>query len=195
VSHHRARDRRVRGRALRLRTPQGTGKADSRNELERLERLISGPRPPHTRAEDAAWQRRRAAQETGETCGRCGKAWAAPLPVWKARVRVYRTNFVTNVCEACRPKRWDWWRGEWFDTVCRGCGRTVHSWRRMRGIPVHVTRYCSKLCLCRAQADRRRKDAQPQRCACGEMFTPTRSDARHCSNACRQAAYRKRCAS
>jgi hypothetical protein len=29
-------------------------------------------------------------------------------------------------------------------------------------------------------------------CQCGELFTPSRSDARYHSNACRQRAYRKR---
>jgi hypothetical protein len=29
-------------------------------------------------------------------------------------------------------------------------------------------------------------------CACGKTFTPARTDARYCSNACRQRAYRGR---
>ena len=39
----------------------------------------------------------------------------------------------------------------------------------------------------------RRGKPSPRDCeACGEPFAPTRADARYCSNACRQDAYRER---
>jgi hypothetical protein len=56
---------------------------------------------------------------------------------------------------------------------------------------------CSPLCA-REQAnadarDRRRELRAGRTCAvCGEEFEPTRADARYCSSACRQDAYRKR---
>jgi len=41
--------------------------------------------------------------------------------------------------------------------------------------------------------ERRRRARADLACnACGTVFTPRRADARYCSNACRQDAYRKR---
>lgn len=42
---------------------------------------------------------------------------------------------------------------------------------------------------------RRRQAGSDRQCTCGAVFTPSRSDGRYCSNACRQRAYRKRSAS
>jgi hypothetical protein len=53
--------------------------------------------------------------------------------------------------------------------------------------------YCSTECEHEAWKARRRVEHQPRQCdRCGETFTPTRADARYCTGACRQAAYRER---
>jgi hypothetical protein len=52
---------------------------------------------------------------------------------------------------------------------------------------------CSKRCSEKTAAERRRVRHEEKTCAvCDELFVPKRCDARYCSNACRQDAYRKR---
>jgi transposase len=52
---------------------------------------------------------------------------------------------------------------------------------------------CSKRCSKLVERERRRVTHEARCCdVCGEEFTPKRSDARYCSNSCRQDAYRKR---
>jgi endogenous inhibitor of DNA gyrase (YacG/DUF329 family) len=61
--------------------------------------------------------------------------------------------------------------------VCAGCGNTYLS-------------YCEVCCARRRRARLRYK---LRTCAaCGISFTTTRTDARFCSNRCRQAHYRRR---
>lgn len=55
--------------------------------------------------------------------------------------------------------------------------------------------YCSTSCgkATRAARRDRTRDRQARSCeTCGEVFTPPRDDARYCSPACRQQAYRRR---
>jgi hypothetical protein len=76
---------------------------------------------------------------------------------------------------------------------CEVCGRRVKPprWVKRRG--GGRVFYCSEGCAGGADAIARRVEQDERECAvCGEAFTPTRSDARFCSNACRQDAYRKR---
>ncbi len=64
-----------------------------------------------------------------------------------------------------------------------GCGPTGR----------HFSYHCSKACYWRQLRARRRTERDKVACAaCGEMFVPKRADARYCSHACRQSAYRKR---
>jgi len=67
---------------------------------------------------------------------------------------------------------------------CGGCARTVHS--------AGHRRFCSRACASRARRAWRREG---KRCVvCHDYLTPTRSDARYCSSACRQRGYRQRTA-
>ena len=73
---------------------------------------------------------------------------------------------------------------------CAACGRPV-VWlggdRRRR----HVV--CSPACRRALRNLLRRVRHEPRVCvACYHRFTPSRTDARHCSDACRQRAYRRR---
>ena len=64
-----------------------------------------------------------------------------------------------------------------------GCGPT--GWWRIY--------HCSTACYWRQLRALRRAEREQIACeVCGETFVPTRSDARYCSNTCRQAAYRRR---
>jgi hypothetical protein len=65
--------------------------------------------------------------------------------------------------------------------ICPGCGETVYL-DIVRGL-------CS---MCYARDLRARHRHKQRRCkTCGTPFTTTRSDARFCSNACRQKAHRR----
>lgn len=74
---------------------------------------------------------------------------------------------------------------------CAWCSRPYH------GHPAN--RFCSERCANADRTERRRlsRERHRARClcaACGEQFTSPRSDARYCSPACRQKAYRDRLA-
>ena len=93
-------------------------------------------------------------------------------------------------CEGCARRKWheSWWRIRREPVPCAGtCGvRVTHPY--LQSITT-----CSSRCARRALADRRRVDRDARECAeCGKAFDPGRVDARFCSNACRQRAYRKR---
>ena len=92
--------------------------------------------------------------------------------------------------------------------TCAACGRTdlprwyVHYrpddplWRqpsRFRPAPSHAKRQTTGY-LCRPcyRRELRREKRNSLTCACGKTFTPARADARYCSDACRQRAYRMR---
>ena len=74
--------------------------------------------------------------------------------------------------------------------VCKGCGRDFYTL-------IKTKKYCYyHLCGNRGyQKDlkRRRLEKRQNRVCkgCGKTFTPKRSDAVYCSNACRQRAYRQ----
>ena len=70
---------------------------------------------------------------------------------------------------------------------CPVCGSFIDKWN-------HI--YCSQRCINDAYMARRRQrhEAELKKVCvvCGEKFTAKRKDALYCSNACKQAAYRKR---
>ena len=81
---------------------------------------------------------------------------------------------------------------------CPRCHRDVRLGRRVRR---GRHRGWCWLCAHRARTDartaavsaRKRRARADRKCeGCGTLFTPARSDGRFCSNACRQAMYRKR---
>ena len=75
--------------------------------------------------------------------------------------------------------------------ICGGCGRVFYT-------TIYTKKYChSYWCGNQANNRRQREYRQMRRqdlvCqCCGEKFTPKRTGARYCSNACRQKDYRKR---
>lgn len=74
--------------------------------------------------------------------------------------------------------------------ICKGCGREFYT-------QIPTKKYCYyRLCGNRGyqkdQKQRRLENRQNRICrGCGKTFTPKRSDAIYCSNACRQRAYRQ----
>lgn len=75
--------------------------------------------------------------------------------------------------------------------ICKGCGREFYS-------QIETKKYCLySLCGNRGyqkELKQRRQEARKDMVCpvCEKTFTPKRSDAKFCSNACRQKAYRNR---
>ena len=165
-------------------------------------------------------QRRDAARVTGKTCGKCGKEfgdeWRAPNeadgeydavyvgPEKRYRVSEYNTPFVV-MCAECAP--------EWLVTGRGKPGRImpaikVHSWEcagcgsevvfGMSEFQYRKRVYCSDACRKRygrkryATEHKERTEHERACEVCGRTFLARRSDARTCSAACRQRAYRLR---
>ncbi len=72
---------------------------------------------------------------------------------------------------------------------CEGCGKVFYT-------QVKVKKYCNTECAKKGFWKQKRERSLAQRkdmlCkTCGSSFTPKRSDAVYCCNACRQKAYRQ----
>jgi hypothetical protein len=141
------------------------------------------------------WQRAHASAKSCAHCGDCGREFDPGEPVTLTKIRCGYNGlgmFIAPqapVCDACAPSR------PWSESgPCEGCGRsvTVH-----RGLWADRHFHCSTKCQFASQARRRKETRARSRggmtCeVCAEPFEPARSDARYCSSACRQDAYRKR---
>jgi hypothetical protein len=80
-----------------------------------------------------------------------------------------------------------------LETACEVCGRRVKPPRWVKRRDGGKVFFCSEGCAGGADAIARRVEPTERECVvCSERFTPARSDARYCSAACRQDAYRKR---
>lgn len=137
------------------------------------------------------------ARRTAEVCGGCGRALAPGEPVWRVVLGEPRGGFRwsrtwTIVCASCRPpRRWDTTNEE-----CAHCRRGVGTTRSLDARFRRPRTFCTECCRVRwfqAQAKAARLAPRQKTCAaCGQAFTATRRDARTCSPACRQKAYRER---
>jgi hypothetical protein len=108
------------------------------------------------------------------------------------------TAEVCAECCATKPSAdWPWIKplGGWrLPKPCERCGRPVINAMR-RKLPKHIV--CSRECRLAVygaiEAAKRRVSVKPRRCAlCEASFVPERSDARYCSAACKQKAFRRR---
>ena len=80
-----------------------------------------------------------------------------------------------------------------IETTCGGCGQRIMTVAKLRRGQRWPVRACSDGC---AQRMRRRPAAGKrwlveQKCRCGVLFMPKRSDAIYCSPTCKQRAYRR----
>jgi hypothetical protein len=76
---------------------------------------------------------------------------------------------------------------------CENCDREIRHWDFSQPMPSACCADCRRLAANKRSRERRRIEHEPIVCAlCGEMFEPTRGDARFCCPAHRQAAYRER---
>ncbi len=184
------------------RVPINSGNADlnsmSTEDLEAYERrlvmLLGGPVSDEERARRRL---RYQAAKTGDVCGKCGRGLSSEAKVYRTKLK-----WMTVLCEECAPNYME--RGDPYGfrhTVtnpCDTCGRPVvweatgRDWHRR-----HV--FCCERCqwtYYNAARNTRNARAREKVCeVCGEVFTAARRDARTCSPACKQKAYRRRRAS
>jgi hypothetical protein len=181
----------------------------------------SADRKISTRNAEAARQRRpwrkswstdHLAEVEGGICGACGRDLADDEPVFIGR-RPRRYREPDHRCRDCAPKwlrdiepgvRYEYpWREEsgipadvYCNLPCDECSRPVIF--RTTGGRYRLSRrvFCSRQCSSayyNQLRNERNARAREKVCeSCGEAFTATRRDARTCSAACRQRAYRKR---
>jgi hypothetical protein len=115
-----------------------------------------------------------------------------PSPVTAA----FRTGSYTKfLCEPCAKKEWT----SIYLGACVHCSIPVYS---NQGYAHYVTKVVPSPIVCSSSCNKaarlkRRKDARSlhrtaRAClACGQQFVPTRTDAKTCSNRCRQAVFRE----
>jgi hypothetical protein len=162
--------------------------------------------PPEEReAADLAERSRK----TGDICGECGRALAADEHGYRGVTYVGFASLAGKpkysdavLCAACAPEYLVNSRpgSDGFHIFahepCDVCGRVIVArttrgmWHRRR----HV--FCSERCewTCHNTArNERAARAREKVCeVCGQSFTATRRDAKTCSPACKQKAYRRR---
>jgi hypothetical protein len=148
---------------------------------------IVGPANPRHLLASGAWKR-------CAFCGQCGRAIADGEPVRVTWVYVGDGGVRAPTCADCPQRSLLERDSDFLDPEpCHGCGRMV-AVRTRRGQRKVVA--CSERCAWTARNRRRATVAailRRRRClACNEAFAAPRSDARYCSSACRQRAYRQR---
>jgi hypothetical protein len=75
---------------------------------------------------------------------------------------------------------------------CEHCGREIRHWDRSEPMPSACCAECPRLAANKRSRERRRVTHEPIACTvCGEMFEPTRDDAKTRSGKCRQKLYRE----
>jgi hypothetical protein len=124
-------------------------------------------------------------------CPRCQRSLAKEDPVIRIRARSdYRRPAPVVGCLVCSEAWADSRSARCVEYPCEHCGRPV----LIRGNKIKRIA-CSP--YCRGQLDnalaraRRAKDRREHSCQiCSAPFDPSRRDAKYCSNACRQRAYR-----
>jgi hypothetical protein len=134
------------------------------------------------------------AQADGSHCAQCRQAIGAGDPIWRKPLHMGPGFFggsrywIAPCCRRCTPHQEDYLGPR----PCGGCGRPVYTKDDRR---VRLRILCSDKCKQQVQArearELRRLDPIPCE-LCGEVFEPARSDARFCSGACKQIAYRRR---
>jgi hypothetical protein len=153
-------------------------------------------------ADERRLKRRRAILTAADKCSHCAKcerALDAQAPVWRARFGLGPAVFshgwswaIAPICGDCaHSARYPWELKEYRGPrPCEGCGRAVHELYDRRR---HKHTFCSNACATIAARLKHSELCDTRPCAtCGEVFEPTRTDAKFCSGACRQLAYRRR---
>jgi hypothetical protein len=131
------------------------------------------------------------AQENGSHCAQCERVLRRDEPVWRTRLSLGWAMFachsvIAPLCQNCKSD----WRDYESAASCEGCGRLVHN--EVDDIYRRWT-FCCEKCAHQIRREKRRRQQPTRSCqACGEIFEPVRADAKFCSVACKQRAYRRR---
>jgi hypothetical protein len=160
-------------------------------------------KPPTEEEQHERREREWRGRQYGEVCGRCGHAFEAD------EIAYLFADWPSRKMVRCADCRGDVKTDE--PQPCRGCDRPVAVSPRFRRYgyegptfdeqgDLKYTRpkvyvICSERCAGRESRRQRRErhDPEPIDCqVCGERMDTTRGDARYCSAACRQKAYRIR---
>lgn len=179
---------------------QASRDADRRMSPETRERLnaIAGALNggPVTEGEREARHRENLHRQMSFCCEQCERAFDSGDVIYRKRSPsgddgpwVTGGWMLESYCDDCVSKWHPSWRKARRDpSPCRGgCGALVSFWNWE-----NITT-CSERCSRLVQLERKRVHHDQRLCdVCLELFTPKRSDARYCSSACRQDAYRKR---
>jgi hypothetical protein len=143
----------------------------------------------------------RRAMETAEVCGKCGRELGAGDPIWRVmlshRCWTGTSHCLVPVCESCgKSHDQDPRYGFMPRQLCEYCGRVVVNRatpRQWQSEHVFCCERCKRRYFTKRAKEQRARARQDLRCeVCGEPFEAARSDAKYCSNACRQRAYRER---
>jgi hypothetical protein len=171
------------------------------SRLEALTRMLVGNVSPERRE-----QRRRASEATkhARACGKCGEDVPQDAVVYLAGLGLGRSwqRWLTPICESCAPPYMKG-EGRYYDPridrcekyPCHTCARPV-VWKAT-GRDLHRQHvFCCGRCRWTYYNDLRNERnarAREKVCeVCDEAFTATRQDAKVCSPACKQKAYRLR---
>jgi hypothetical protein len=158
-----------------------------------IELALNGGRPITDEERDARMHRS-FSEETSYECAWCRHVFVDGDVVYRRRAQG-EVDFAAHwslesICDDCVQSAMhpSWREHRREPTPCAGgCGVLVSDWYWQ------AITTCSRRCSKHAAAERRRVTHDERRCAvCDGVFTPKRSDARYCSNACKQDAYRKR---
>jgi hypothetical protein len=123
-------------------------------------------------------------------CRTCGRGIRPSEPIW-LHLTAGRTR---SFCDSCGPRyAKDLVSWLWSAFACQGCGRTVHRFNRSfnRSFSFSVcSPRCRAIAFAAARKEARHVLMQHTCAVCGQPFEGRR-DARVCSSACRQRAYRR----
>ncbi len=156
--------------------------------------------------EEEAEAKARLARKTAEVCGQCYRPLGPAETVYvDSDVYVGIARLVgrpryerTSKCEECAPaymREPDAWRPRFRKSPCNWCERSVvykASSRDYYGRHVFCCERCQWSHYNGARNQRNARAREKVCEVCGEPFTASRRDARTCSPACKQRAYRLR---
>ncbi len=156
--------------------------------------------------EEEAWAKARLARKTAEVCGQCYRPLGPAETVYvDSDVYVGIARLVgrpryerTSKCEECAPaymREPDAWRPRFRKSPCNWCERSVVYKASSRDYYDRHVFCCARCQWTRYNGARNERNARAREkvCeVCERPFTAARRDAKTCSPACKQKAYRRR---
>ena len=125
-------------------------------------------------------------------CPSCRRDLADDAPIHRVSLSWQQTySVIRYVCGDCASHLGKWHK--WQQPMrCEGCNRpVVHDTNRRPPLHVICGEPCSRAVRAAVARDRRRPEVRMCR-TCGKPFASRHANARTCSQACRQRAYRLR---